>query len=229
METMQRVIRRSGLFSRLLLVLVGLTLLLLGYTLLRENLPDRLTRTWPWKLKLLDVQSAVAAVLATGGATLARAQYARTIRPALGFFGRVVADVAPDNQLAWVCHLFNGGQEVAVTADLSYRIEYTSTAHADGAMDASEWVTQQAATASIEVRGLLNRQDFALHLVGPGRPIPGEQLQILGWFTEKAMREIENVFVRVQVFDRVGDTHERVINLLKGANRSPVHAEPPAF
>ncbi|MFE9855807.1 hypothetical protein [Streptomyces sp. NPDC005780] len=226
---MQRVIHRSGLFSRFLLALVGLALLLLGHTVLRENVPERLTGTWPWKLRLLDIQSAVAAVLATGGAALARAQYARTIRPALGYFGRVVADVAPDNQLAWVCHLFNGGQEVAVTAELRYRIDYTSTARTDGATDSSEWVTHQVATASIETRGLLSRQDFALHLVGSGRPIPGQQLQLLGWFTERAMREVENVFVRVHVFDRVGDTHERVINLLKGADRSPVHADPPPF
>lgn len=229
METTQRVIHRNGLFSRLLLVLVGVAVLLLGYTLIRENLPQRLTRDWPWKLKLLDVQSAVAAVLATGGASLARAQYARTVRPAIGYFGRVIEGLAPGNRLAWVCHLFNGGQDVAVTTDLSYRITYTSAALAQGATDSADWVTHQAVLASIESRGLLHRQDFALDLIGPGRPIPGEQMMFLGWFTEKAMREVENVFVRVRVLDRVGDTHERVINLLKGANRSPLHPDPPPF
>ncbi|GAA1359085.1 hypothetical protein [Streptomyces beijiangensis] len=229
METAQRVIHRSGLFSRLLLVLVGLALLLLSYTLLRENLPQRLLRTWPWKLKLLDIQSAVAGVLATGGATLARAQYARTIRPALGFFGRVIADVAPGVQLAWVSHFYNGGQGVAVTEDLSYWIDYTSSARADGATNSSAWVTHQVATASIESRGLLNREDFALHVVGRGRPIPGQQLQLLSWFAEKAMREVESVFVRLRVVDQVGDTHERVINVLKAADRSPTRTDPPPF
>lgn len=229
METAQRVVQRSGMFSRLLLVLVGLALLLLCYTVLRGNLPERLTSAWPWKLKLLDIQSAVAAVLATGGATLARAQYARTVRPALGYLGRVIDDVAPDNQMAWVCHLFNGGQEVAIVVSLTYRIEYTPAARADGTTDPSDWVTHQVAAESMESRGLVHRKDFALPVVGNGRPIPGQQLALLGWFTEKAMRDVENLFVRVHVLDRVGDTHERVINLLKAADRSPTHADLPPF
>lgn len=43
------------------------------------------------------------------------------------------------------------------------------------------------------------------------------------------MNEVENVFVRVRVVDRVGDTHERIINLLKGANRAPFRPDPPPF
>nr|WTB32366.1 hypothetical protein OG781_25395 [Streptomyces sp. NBC_00830] len=225
METSQRVNHRSGLFSQLLLVLLGLALLLLGYTLLRQNLPERLIHRWPWKLRILDVQSAVAAVLATGGAALARAQYARTVRPDPGYFGRVAADVAPRDQLAWVCHLFTGGQEGAATTGLSYRIADTAATHANGARDSSEWVDQQGAIASIEARGLLRHEDFLLNLIGHG-PIPGQQPMFLGWFTEKAMLEVEDVFVRVRVLDRVGDTHERVIRLLKGANRSPTHPDP---
>ncbi|WP_241757240.1 hypothetical protein [Streptomyces sp. WAC00263] len=38
---------RNGLFSRLLVVLVGVAVLLLGYSLFRENLSARLTRDWP--------------------------------------------------------------------------------------------------------------------------------------------------------------------------------------
>ncbi|MHA5047978.1 hypothetical protein [Streptomyces sp. SD15] len=230
METTQRVVHRNGLFSKFLLVLVGLAVLLLCYTLVRENLPQRVTRDWPWKLKLLDIQSATAAVLATGGASLARAQYARTVRPAIGYFGRVIDGMAPDSRLAWACHLFNGGQDVAVTTHLSYWVTYTSTAKArGGAADSSDWMTHQAAVDSMESRALLSRRDFALDLIGPGRPIPGEQLMFLGWFTEEAMSEVENVFVKVQVVDRVGDTHERIINLLKGANRAPSQPDSPPF
>ncbi|MEI5527454.1 hypothetical protein WB401_37175 [Streptomyces brasiliscabiei] len=230
METTQRVIRRNGLFSKFLLVLVGLAVLLFCYTVIRENLPPRFTRDWPWKLKLLDIQSATAAVLATGGATLARAQYARAVRPAIGYFGRVMEGMAQDGRLAWACHLFNGGQDVAVATHLSYWVTYTPAAKArGGAADSSDWLTHQAAVDSMESRALRSRRDFALDLVGHGRPIPGEQLMFLGWFTEEAMSEVENVFIRVQVVDRVGDTHERIINLLKGANRAPSHPDPPPF
>ncbi|MFC9643752.1 hypothetical protein ACFTZF_35250 [Streptomyces mirabilis] len=43
------------------------------------------------------------------------------------------------------------------------------------------------------------------------------------------MRELESVFVRVRVVDRVGDVHERVVNLLKGADRSPTHPDASPF
>ncbi|MER5925461.1 hypothetical protein [Streptomyces mirabilis] len=182
-------------------MLVGVAVLLLGYSLFRENLSARLTRDWPWKLRLLDIESAVTAVLGMGGAALARAQYARTVRPAIGYGGRVVANTAPNERLAWMCKLLNGGQEVAMPE----------------------------ATAAIASRELAERQDFQLNLVGRGYPIPGQGQLFLGWFTEKAMRELESVFVRVRVVDRVGDVHERVVNLLKGADRSPTHPDASPF
>ncbi|MFM9594311.1 hypothetical protein ACKI1J_20410 [Streptomyces scabiei] len=185
-----------------------------------------MTDSWPWKLRLLDVQSAVAAVLASGGASLARAQYARTIRPVLNYFGRAYPDFAPHGQLAWVCHLLNSGQDAAVVTDTSYWIAFTPAARARGAGDSSGWLQHQAAVASIEANGLVNRQDFQLNLIGPGHAVSGQPL-FAGWFTEKAMRDVESVFVKVRVLDRVGDSHERVINLLKGANRSPTHPDPP--
>ncbi|GAA4083209.1 hypothetical protein GCM10022233_75960 [Streptomyces shaanxiensis] len=227
METAQRVIRRSGLFSRLLFVLWCLALLLLIYSLVRQNLPGGATRSWPWRLQLLDLQSAVAAVLATGGASLAREQYARTVKPLIGYFGRVTTEHGPHGQLAWVCHLFNGGQESAVMTDVSYWITYTDAGRDSGAADSSAWLTHSAAVASIEKSGLVNRVDFALTASGAGHPLSAQTPRYMGWFTEKAMREVDNVFVRVRVLDRVGDAHERVINLLKSANRSPSHPDPP--
>ncbi|MEU1488527.1 hypothetical protein [Streptomyces sp. NPDC005752] len=229
METAQRVVHRSALFSRLLWGLVILALLLFGYTALRENLPQRLTHQWPWKIKLLDFQSATAAVIATVGAALARAQYARTVRPALGHFGRAMAGVAPNDQLAWTCHFFNGGQDVAVITEVNYWLTFTPSARAEGASDSTDWGTSREVAAAIETRGLTAREDFSLELLGAGHPIPPEGLMFLGWFAEPAMREVETIFVKVRVVDRVGDTHERVVDLLKGVNRSPRHPDPPPF
>ncbi|WP_392668747.1 hypothetical protein [Streptomyces sp. LN785] len=229
METAQRVVRRNGLFSRLVLVLVGACLLLLIYSVLRENLPDRLTSVWPWKLKLLDIQSATTATIGTVGASLARAQYARAVRPALGHFGRTMSDLAPEGRLAWGCHLMNGAQDIAVLEEIAYQVRFTEPARTDGAQDSTEWRSGREAVMAIESRELRHREDFELEFIGPGRPIPAQGLMFLGWFTEKAMREVESVMVRVRVVDRVGDTHERCINLLKGANRSPRHPDASPF
>src|SRR5687768_7230265 len=108
METAQRVVRKSALLSRLVTALVGVSIVLLCYSIWRENAPDELTRSWPWKLKLLDIQSATTAAVGTLGASLARAQYARAVRPALGHAGRAMAGLAPEERLAWGCHIFNG-------------------------------------------------------------------------------------------------------------------------
>ncbi len=229
METEQRVVQRSRLFSSLLLALVVLALLAFGYTVLRENLPERLTHNWPWKFKLLDFQSATQAVIATSGAALARAQYARTVRPALGYFGRVMVSMAPNDQLAWTCHLFNGAQDIATTVEVSYWVEFTQTAQADGASGSTRWETSQAVARTIETRSLVSSEDFRLDFIGTGRPLPAQGLMFLGWFTDRAMREVESVHARVRVVDRVGDTHERIIELLKGANRSPRHPDAPPF
>ncbi|WP_405987164.1 hypothetical protein [Streptomyces sp. NBC_00872] len=175
------------------------------------------------------MQSAITAVLATVGAALARAQYAQTVRPVLGYTGRAVAGLAPNDQLAWACHLLNGAQDVAVTSEVSYWVVFTPAALSDSASDSTHWGTSQEAIASMETRGLVHREDFELNFIGQGRPIPAQGNLFLGWLTEKAMREVENVFVKVHVVDRVGDTHERVVNLLRGANRTPRHPDAPRF
>ncbi|WP_236568169.1 hypothetical protein [Streptomyces sp. MBT58] len=74
MNTSQRVVRRNRVLSGLLTWLVHLSLLLLAYSVWRENAPDTLTDSWPWKLQLLDVQSATTAAVGSLGASLARAQ-----------------------------------------------------------------------------------------------------------------------------------------------------------
>lgn len=197
--------------------------------MLRENLPERLTATWPWQLRLLDVQSATTAAIGTAGASLARAQYARTVRPALGHFGRAMADLAPGGRLAWGCHLINGAQDVAITQAISYQVTFTESAGEGRDRNPPQWGSSQHAIAAIESCGVEHHEDFKLDFIGPGRPIPAEGLMFLGWFTEATMRKVESVLVRVRVVDRVGDTHERCINLLKGANRTPRHPDTPPF
>lgn len=229
METAQRVVRRNGLFSRLMLAVAGACLLLLCYSVLRENLPSRLTGSWPWKLRLLDIQSATTAAIGTVGALLARAQYARAVRPALGYFGRTMADVAPVGRLVWACHLINGAQDVAVVDAIDYQVRFTPSALSDGAVNSTDWGSSLDAVASLSSRGLEQRKDFVLHTIGAGRPVPGQGLMLLGWFTEKAMRDVEGVIARVRVVDRVGDTHERCVDLLKAANRQPRHPDTHLF
>lgn len=227
MQTSQRVVRRNNVFSGLLTCMVYLSLLLLAYSVWRTNAPDSLTDSWPWKLELLDGQSATTAVVGSMGAALARGQYARAVRPALGYYGRVMADIAPGDRLAWVCYAVNAAQDVAVVDRIDYRVVLVGDA--DPTDDEAGWVGRERAGRAMEERGPVDRSDFSLHFIGAGKPLPAQGLTLIGWFTEEALAEVRDVHVRLRVTDRVGDTHERVIDVLKGADRSVRRVDPPLF
>ncbi|MFI7288688.1 hypothetical protein ACIBRY_18855 [Streptomyces anulatus] len=227
MRTSQRVVRRNRVFSGLLTCMVYLSLLLLAYSVWRTNAPDTLTDSWPWKLELLDGQSATTAVVGSMGAALARGQYARAVRPALGYYGRVMADIAPGDRLAWVCHVVNAAQDVAVVDEIGYRVVLAGDA--DPTDDEAGWVGRERAVRAIEERGPEDRSDFSLHFISADKPLPAQGMMLIGWFTEEAMAEVRDVHVRLRVTDRVGDTHERVIDVLKGADRSVRRVDPPLF
>lgn len=219
METGQRVVHRNPIFSRLIWILAAIAVLLLGQCLVRQNVTGDMARSWPWRLQLLDVQSAVTAVLGTVGAGLARAQYALAVRPALGGVGSVTADVAPNGQPAWLFGIVNGSQDVAVVDRMEFWIEFTATAVAAGASNPGEWIGQPEAVGRVEAVGQVSNKDFRLKLITTGFPLVGGVSIPFAWFTEKSMREIGEMYARIRVVDRLGDTHERVLSLLKGADR----------
>ncbi|GAA3010271.1 hypothetical protein GCM10020229_22350 [Kitasatospora albolonga] len=226
MESKQRVVRRNALLSRLLNAATAVALALLAYSVLRDNLSAELQGSWPWRLRLLDIQSATAAALAAVGASLARAQYARTVRPALGHSGRAVDGVAPHGQRAWACVLTNAAQDVAVVTEISYLVTFLPPPPDEPPREPGGWGTALQAIERIAGAGLRLRQDFMITVVTAGIPLPAQGVCFLGWFTERAMQVVEEVYIRVQVVDRVGDTHERVIACLKSADRTPAHIDP---
>lgn len=77
--------------------------------------------------------------------------------------------------------------------------------------------------------GLSHRVDFSLLSVGRGRPLLSQSPAPVGRFTGAALAVITQMRVRLRVTDRVGDTHERVMNLLRDAERIPERADPPLF
>ncbi|MER5636755.1 hypothetical protein ABT095_07365 [Kitasatospora sp. NPDC002227] len=226
MESKQRVVRRNALLSRLLNAAAAAMLALLVYSVVQDNLSDQLQHSWPWRLRLLDVQSATTAALAVLGACLARAQYARTVRPALGHSGRAVDGVAPFGQRAWACVLTNAAQDVAVISDIAFLVTFVPAAPGEQPPEPSPWGTALQAIGRITAEGLELRKDFMLTVMTAGVPVPSQGMLFLGWFTERAMRVVDEVYIRVQVVDRVGDTHERIIACLKAADRTPAHSDP---
>ncbi|MEV4613870.1 hypothetical protein AB0K43_14915 [Kitasatospora sp. NPDC049258] len=217
----QRVVRRNALLSRLLTAVVVLSVLLLLYSVVRGNLPADSLAHWPWRLQLLDTQSAATAAVASAGAALARAQYARAVRPALGHTGRVKAGLAPGGRLAWVSELLNGGQDTAVVRQIRYLAALTPGADPSLPVHPPRWRTVEEARAELEAQGLAHGEDFFLPAIGPGWPMAGQSRLLLGWFTERAMTVVEEMSVNVRVVDRVGDLHERIVRCMYAADRAP--------
>ncbi|MEU6528502.1 hypothetical protein ABZ869_04825 [Streptomyces sp. NPDC046928] len=212
MDTDQRVVRRSTPYSRALIAVAAVAFGLLIYAVIWSNQQDELPQ-------LLDVQSATTAVLGTTGAILARGQYARAVRPSIGWFGRVTADAAPAGRLAWICYAVNGAQDSCTVSDVGYQVVLTG----DPVSDSGRWTSMEHATSAMEGRGLTSGSHFHLNLISPGQPITADRRLYVGWFTEAAMAEVRDVYVRLRVVDRVGDTHERVLELMRGAERQPAH------
>lgn len=172
--------------------------------------------------QLLDVQSATAASLGTTGAALARGQYARAVRPIIGWFARVTAEAAPGGRLAWICYLVNGAQDACIVANVGYQVVFSNE---NASSSSNRWQSMEEVASAIEARGLARRSDFHFNLIRPGRPIAADGRIYVAWFTEAAMAEIRDVYMRLQVVDRVGDMHERVLVLLRGAERHPAHPD----
>ncbi len=225
-ETEQRVVNRSWLFSRLLWVLTAVAVVLLVFCLIKENLPGHVARSWPWRLRLLDTGSALTAVLGTGGAALARAQYAQTVRPSLSSVGGVY-DHAPAGGLVWAFQLVNGSQDVAVIKNVAYWIVFSPVAIAAGSANPGRWLSQEETVAAIETRQLAKGEHFDFRHLGRGAFISADRLTGIGWLSERAMQEVQDLFVEVRVLDRAGDTHERVMPLMKNVDRPLRHPSPP--
>ncbi|MGW4379319.1 hypothetical protein [Kitasatospora sp. NPDC004531] len=217
-ETDQRVVRRNWVFWRLLVFLAFVAGALFVYTVFQENLAASATPPNRGPVQLLDFQSATAALLATGGALLARAQYATTVRPMIGFKGRVIAGLSPvEDELVWASRMINGADSGAVVREARYTVLFKGQEPSA----AGQWMTAGEADEELMRAGLQPGTDYRLTLLGKGYPVSGDNGPLLGWFTSKAMDVIEELGVKVRVRDKVGDEHERSMGMLKGAVRAP--------
>ncbi|MFD3610134.1 hypothetical protein ACFWXA_19030 [Streptomyces atroolivaceus] len=120
----------------------------------------------------------------------------------------------------------NAAQDVAVVDHTGYRVEFALPGAGRRPAGSERWASREETVRLITSRGLTDGTDFDLVRMGPGLPLPSRNL-LIGWLTEAATREVGVILVRVRVTDRVGDVHERTINLLKGAVRAPPHPNPP--
>jgi hypothetical protein len=219
---MQRRVRRNRLLFIAPVALFITCSALLVWGIARQNLPGSTIAHWPWKLQLLDIQSATTAVTITGGLILARAQYAATVRPMATWSGAVVKTSGYSSRLIWLVRLKNGCATPSYFRADGYRILFKSQASSDPEGKERDWITRDEAIHLLTTAGLKYRSDYDLNYFGPAVPLSlSNESSMLAIFTPKAMVMIDDFLILVRAKDLAGDTHERIVYCMLGAERNP--------
>lgn len=212
----QRRVRRSPLLFTTPLVLLGLLTALLVWEAIRVNTTAEARTEWPWRLQLIDAQVLGSLLAVSLGAVLARAQYARTVRPYLGWRAAWTTGLLAAEAPAWRVGILNGGQHMAVIESWDTRVVMQG---ADDSADA-QWNSVSGTVAELTEAGFTVGEDFRLIEFGAGFPlvgaVGGHETVLMGAFSELFAQRVQSLYVRVRVTDVVGDTHERTLDCMKG-------------
>ncbi|MGX1881865.1 hypothetical protein [Streptomyces sp. NPDC055287] len=214
----QRRLRRSPLLFTAPLVLVLVFVAMLVWEVVRSNVPRSVRQDWPLKLELLDTQTLGSLIAVGAGVVFARAQYARTARPLLAWRARWATGELGEGVRAWEVGVFNGGQHNAVVEEVAYRVEFRER---EGVRrHPAEWTDFTGLVDVLSEAGLGFARDYRCEILGAGFPMIGSgsyETARAGAFTERFVCEVRVLDLRMRVTDSVGDSHERTMNLLKGA------------
>jgi hypothetical protein len=213
-------VHRNFLFFVVPIALFTLSLLLLAWSILRLDLPASFLSRWPWKVQLLDVQSATTVATITGGLVFARAQYATSVRPMISWTGRVVKMGGFSSKLVRVVRVMNGSTYPAVFHTPRYRVFLRG---ARVQRNGAPWLSRAEAIDFLAAAGLIYRKDYDLKDFGPRFPMSNSSqgVGIIALFTVRSMSVIDDVLIEMSATDQAGDTHQRVIFCLLGADRNP--------
>jgi hypothetical protein len=205
----QRRVRRSPLLFVAPLVLLSLLTAVLIWEVVRSNVTGDLARQWPWRLRLMDMNPLGSLLAVALAAVFGRAQYARTVRPALGWSSSwTVGDLAPDEP-AWSVNILNGGSQHAVVE----RVDYCFVPRGG---EPGEWTDHAGLFQALADQGLVQGNDYYLGTTGAGFPL-GDGMMRAGVYSQRFVDEIDQLRLRLRVTDAVGDSHERVMDLMRGA------------
>lgn len=218
----QRVVRRSRTFVVLPTCVFAVLLCDLVWELVRANVDTSSAGAWPWRFTLLGVPSAAALAGAIGSLILARGQFARSVRPSLGWSGNTHgAGTIMGSQAAWTVYFNNGGPGSCVVDEVLYRATFRTEAAQRTDQSTENWTYLRDVFNILKDKGLEKDKDYALTAIGIGATLPPtksyQDAKELAAFSTQALRVIMSFEVRIRVTDVVGDTHERVLRCLHAA------------
>jgi hypothetical protein len=201
--------RRSPLLFVAPLVLLVLLTLVLLWEIVRSNVTGDLAREWPWRLRMMDMNPLGSLLAVALAAVFGRAQYGRTVRPALGWAASWTVGELGADEPAWKVEIVNGGSQHAVVEQVDY-------CFVPRGGEPTEWTDHAGLLTALADRGFVQGKDYYQRLTGAGFPL-GDGGMRAGAYGQRFVDEFDQLRLRLRVADAVGDSHERVMDLMRGA------------
>ena len=185
---MQTRVHRNTLYFVVPIILFGISSLLLLWSIIRLNISSSARTEWPWKIQLLDIQSATTATTIAGGLVFARAQYATAVRPIIGWMGSIVEAKEFSSHLVWLVRVANGSTSAATFHFAEYCVIFNkkSSDHIDQADPI--WVSYDEAITVLNANGLRYKKDYDMPFPGQGNvplSVSSRYYLVVGVFTPK--------------------------------------------
>jgi hypothetical protein len=175
-----------------------------------------MAKQWPWRFNLLDIStcSTLAAILA--GLLLTRAQFARTVRLAIGWRRDEEEESTHVKNPAWTVRMHNHGPGWCQVTKISY--SYALTGHQPSGWKAWDMVLDELDRVDIKLK-----RDYYLVNIGVGLTIPAtnqvSQNIETAAFTESCLRRLSSLDIRLEVESAVGDIYQRTVRCLHTAHK----------
>ncbi len=129
----------------------------------------------------------------------------------------------PSGKQVWLVRIFNGSTAPAMFRTTEYRVILNvPQLEPEGAVERSDWLPRSDAMRILSTAGLHPKSDYELRPIGPAFPLSASSPDIawIAWFGIKAMKAIDDILVRVEATDQAGDTHQRIVHCMRGAERN---------
>jgi hypothetical protein len=210
----QRVISRSTAFVTVPIVAVCIIAANLIWEAVRINISPTLATQWPYRFTIFNMAITGALLGVTATLLFTRMQWARALRPAVGF--SIKCDqTSYDMDSKWEFWAFNAGPGGAVTREYRYAVRLIDDYKA---YRSDAWLTLEAVSKLLVDRNFVEGKDFGLTWNAEGAPMPavphyGDGYK-LAWFTTDALTRLLQFDIRIRVVDSLGDSHERVFPII---------------
>lgn len=223
----QRLVKRNFWFSGLVRFLMAALIVILVWEIIRQNLDAAIQSHFPWRIHILETSASASLLGVFTALWLAREQFARTVRPALGWAGYTPEGAAAGRDLItvtsqipkWLVFVYNGGQGRCIVKKADYRYSVFPNVDPGSAPERQDkWLPWREVIRDLGHLGVKLDTHYYLQTIGVGTslsntPSTGERGPFAA-FDGKTLALLQNLDVRLTVIDMAGDEYERVLRLL---------------